>query len=37
MADRHKGLDLEHCFMVLEKLAQMHASSAVLYEKVIHI
>ncbi|GLV39863.1 uncharacterized protein CBL_08073 [Carabus blaptoides fortunei] len=36
MADRKKGLDMEHCFMVLEKLAQMHASSAVLYEKDPH-
>ncbi|GLV39607.1 uncharacterized protein CBL_08326 [Carabus blaptoides fortunei] len=33
MADRKAGLDMNHCLMVLNKVAKMHASSAVLYEK----
>lgn len=33
MKNRLKGLDREHLFMLLKKLAQVHAASAVLYEK----
>jgi len=33
MADRHKGLNLEHIQLVLRKLAAMHAASAIVYEK----
>ncbi|GLV27768.1 uncharacterized protein CBL_21454 [Carabus blaptoides fortunei] len=32
-ADRKAGLNMDHCLMVLNKVAKMHASSAVLYEK----
>ncbi|CAH2003756.1 unnamed protein product [Acanthoscelides obtectus] len=30
---RHIGFDLEHCFMVVEKMAQMHSASVIMYEK----
>lgn len=33
MADRTKGLDLDHIRMALRKMARMHAASAVLYKK----
>uniref|UniRef100_A0A182SC30 CHK kinase-like domain-containing protein n=1 Tax=Anopheles maculatus TaxID=74869 RepID=A0A182SC30_9DIPT len=33
MAERQKGLDLEHCHTLLRRLAQFHAASAVYYER----
>lgn len=36
MADRRKGLDMDHCFLIMEKMAQLHASSVLLYEKNPH-
>lgn len=33
-ADRRTGLDLVHIEMTLEKLAKLHAASAVYYEQV---
>lgn len=35
IADRRTGLDLDHCMLVLERIAKFHASSAALYHKVI--
>lgn len=35
MADRKTGFDMEHCKLILTKIAKLHASSAFLYEKVI--
>lgn len=37
MTDRKKGMNVEHCLVVLKKIAKMHASSAVLFEKVIYL
>lgn len=34
MADRQTGLDLEHCLAMLRKLAELHATSAVLFQNV---
>lgn len=34
MAERHAGLDLDHCWVTLRKLAAFHASSVALREKV---
>lgn len=34
MKDRQKGLSMEHCLLVIEQLAKLHAGSVALYEKV---
>ena len=34
MADRQAGLDLQHCLLAINRLAQFHASSVALSEKV---
>lgn len=34
MVSRQNGCDLNHCFLVLEKLASFHAASVVAKEKV---
>lgn len=34
MKDRQKGLPMEHCLLVIEQLAKLHASSVALHEKV---
>lgn len=33
MADREKGLDLEHCLLVMKKLGYLHGTSMVLHKK----
>ncbi|KAL6449102.1 hypothetical protein ACFW04_000659 [Cataglyphis niger] len=33
MKDRQKGLPMEHCLLVIEQLAKLHAGSVALYEK----
>ncbi|XP_069676288.1 uncharacterized protein [Periplaneta americana] len=33
MANRHKGLDLDHCKIAIRALARMHAASVALYKK----
>ncbi|XP_018561758.1 uncharacterized protein LOC108903900 [Anoplophora glabripennis] len=33
MLPRHIGFDLDHCFRVVEKMAQLHAASVIMYEK----
>lgn len=34
MKDRQKGLSMEHCLLVIEQLAKLHAGSVALHEKV---
>lgn len=34
MKDRQKGLPMEHCLLVIEQLAKLHAGSVALHEKV---
>ena len=34
MGDREKGLDMEHCQLVMKKLGYLHGSSIVLHKKV---
>lgn len=34
LANRQKGLNEEHCLIILKKLAKFHAASMVLLEKV---
>ena len=34
MADRHSGLDIEHCLLAIRGLAKFHASSVKLFENV---
>lgn len=33
MHERQNGIDLDHCLMVMEKIARFHAASVVLYNK----
>lgn len=37
LASRQKGLDEEHCVVILRKLAKFHAASMVLLSKVCSI
>lgn len=34
MADRHAGLDLDHCMLAIQRIAKYHAASVALCEKV---
>lgn len=34
MKDRQKGLPMEHCLLVIDQLAKLHAGSVALHEKV---
>lgn len=37
LADREKGLDIQHCELVMKKIAQFHAASIVLARKIPNI